>query len=160
MNQVARKLDQQGRAERYLREELELREARQRERAVRHRIRLTRRAYASFVMVTLALFALLFTVARLNISSAQKALRAREMQEEAEEERRVQETLKTEVARLESSARIEKVAERELGMVRASGSLVVRLRPGEEGAAPREASPPQGSASAVKAPEAEVRSIQ
>jgi len=99
-------------------------------------------------------------VARLNISSAQKALKAREMQEEAEEERKAQETLKTEVARLESSARIEKVAERELGMVRAKGSLVVRLRPGEEGAATGAASPPLGSASAGGAPEAGMRSIQ
>jgi cell division protein FtsL len=160
VNQAARKLDQRGRAERYRLEELELRQVRQRERSVRHRARMTRHAYASFVMVTLALFALLFTVARLNISSAQKALKAREMQEEAEEERKAQETLKTEVARLESSARIEKVAERELGMVRAKGSLVVRLRPGEEGAATGAASPPLGSASAGGAPEAGMRSIQ
>lgn len=144
MNQAARKLEREERAERYRREEQERRESRSAERASRHQARLTRRIYACFVGVTLALFALLFTVARLNISSAQKALRAREVREAVEEEQKKQETLQTEVARLESAARIEKMAERELGMVRATGSLVIRQKPEREGAANEPAPSPGG----------------
>ncbi len=135
MNQAARKLRYEEAAERYRREELELRQSRQRELAARHRSRLNGRAYLCFVVVILSLFGLLFAVAKMNISSAQKALRAREVQEAAEAERKAQEALRVEVARLESSARIEKVAEDELGMVRGSSSLVVRLRPREAGSA-------------------------
>jgi cell division protein FtsL len=103
-------------------------QARKRERAALHHARLTRRGYACFIAATLGIFGLLFLALSLNISSTQKGYLLKEVQRQIEEEQRAQESLRVEVARLESSSRIERVAQDELGMVRPVGSLVVRLR--------------------------------
>ncbi len=140
----------------FLEEEERRRRSRAKEMEARRHARMTRRGYACFAAVMVGVFAVLFAVVGLNVSTIQKGYRLRETERSIEEERQAQEKLRAEVARLESAARIERVAEGQLGMVRPAGSLVVRLKPeggpqdgtaaGRAGGSTLEAAVPPGGA--------------
>lgn len=99
---------------------------------VRQQARVTRKGYACFLAVLVTLFGLLFLVAQLNIAATQQGYRLKAVERQIEEERKEQEALKLEVARLESPARIEKIATETLKMVLPVNSELVRV-PAEAG---------------------------
>ncbi len=77
----------------------------------------TRRVYLAFLLVLFLLSALLFLVAALNVTISQKGYRLRQLEEEIHREKKAQESLRLEVAKLESPARIERIARQNLGMI-------------------------------------------
>lgn len=93
----------------------------------RRALHLKRAGYVVFFLVLVILSSLLFAVAFLNISTTQKGYQMHELDVQIQEERKAQESLRLEVARLESPARIEKVAKGNLGMVMPSKSELIRL---------------------------------
>lgn len=95
---------------------------------VRRQARVTRKGYASFLAVLMTLFGLLFLVAQLNIAATQRGYRLKATELQIEEEKKEQEALRLEVARLESPARIEKIATETLKMVLPVSSELVRVR--------------------------------
>ncbi len=94
-------------------------------RRVQERVR-AKRVFLAFLLVLLALSALLFLIVALNISISQKGYCLRQLEEQIQEERKAQESLRLEVAKLESPARIEKIARNNLGMILPSATELVR----------------------------------
>ncbi len=95
---------------------------------VRRQARVTRKGYALFLVILISLFSLLFLVAQLNIAATQQGYRLKAIEKQIDEEKKEQEALKLEVARLESPARIEKIATETLKMVLPVNSELVRVQ--------------------------------
>ncbi len=124
---LARKEAVSARQERYLEEESRLRQGRRETLEHRHQLQVTRKGYACFFLVLTMLFGLLFLVAQLNIAATQKGYRLKSLEQQIEEEKKEQESLRLDVARLESPARIEKIATETLKMVMPIRSELVRV---------------------------------
>lgn len=95
---------------------------------VRRQAHVTRKGYACFLTVLISLFGLLFLVAQLNIAATQRGYRLKAIERQIEEEEKAQEALKLEVARLESPARIEKIATETMNMILPVNSELVRVQ--------------------------------
>ena len=113
----------------------------------KHQLQLTRRGYIGLFLALVLMFSLLFMVVWLNIAATQKGYSLKSLERGIAEEKVRQEELRLEVARLESPARIEKIATEQLGMVLPVQSELVRLpAPGRE---PATAGGGQGAGSSL-----------
>jgi cell division protein FtsL len=138
MQQALARNDTVGaRQERYLEEERRQRQGRRETVNRRHQLQVTRRGYICFFLVLALLFGLLFLVAQLNIAATQKGYRLKSLEQQIEEEKKEQESLRLDVARLESPARIEKIATETLKMVMPVRSELVHVESMAVDTAPR-----------------------
>lgn len=124
---LARKEVVSARQERYLEEESRQRQGRRETLDRRHQLQVTRKGYVCFFLVLTMLFGLLFLVAQFNIAATQKGYRLKHLEQQIEEEKKEQESLRLDVARLESPARIEKIATETLKMVMPVRSELVHV---------------------------------
>jgi cell division protein FtsL len=124
---LARKDAVGARQERYLEEESRQRQGRRETLNRRQQLQVTRRGYICFFLVLALLFGLLFLVAQLNIAATQKGYRLKSLEQQIEGEKKEQESLRLDVARLESPARIEKIATETLKMVMPVRSELVHV---------------------------------
>lgn len=116
-----------SRQARFLEEENRSRQSRREALEEKRRQRVTLRGCACLAAAGALMFGLFFLVAWLNISTTQKGYDCKRLEKGIAEERMRHEELRLEVARLESPARVERIATEQLGMVLPIRSELLRL---------------------------------